>query len=130
MSGKPWRCLHFFGGWTPSKATCPASSSSSRPVAVQESRQRPRLLLPLFLANSQPAPMVRKASQPGLQDHCPKNRSVSLSHEPEPVEMQLRTLWPDGADRVKIFNLVSFYLKMQHAPTNLSPGDPVEPAAC
>lgn len=41
------------------------------------------------LASSQPAPMVRKASQPGLKHRCPNNRRGSLWNEPEPVEMQL-----------------------------------------
>ncbi len=59
-------------------------------------------------ANSQPAPVVRNASQSGLQDNCPNSRRGSLSTEPEPVEAQLQILWPGGAERVKMvnFNLV------------------------
>lgn len=64
-----------------SKATSPASFSSSRPVAVPESCQP---LLPLSWQSSQPAPMERKTSQPGLKDHCqttgevPCQTSISL----------------------------------------------------
>lgn len=63
----------------------------------------------------------KKATQPGLQDHCPNNWRGSLSNEPEPVEMQLQILWPGGAERLKMvsFNLVSVYLKVQHATINL-----------
>lgn len=35
-----------------------------------------------LLASSQPAPMAKRASQPGLQDHCPDNTRGSLSNEP------------------------------------------------
>lgn len=130
ISAKPWRCLHFFrlldsfeGHLSCIFQQLQASGCAGVMPATVAS-------VASLLANSQPAPTVRKASQPGLQDHCPKNRRGSQSNELEPVEMQLRILWPGEADRVKILNLVSFYLKMQHATTNLSPGDLVEPAIC
>lgn len=70
-----------------------------------------------LLANLQPAPMVRKASQPGLQDPCPNNRRALLSNDPDPVEMQLQIPWPVGADRADMvsFNLCLLCLKVQGA---------------
>lgn len=88
---------------------------------MRESCQQRWFLLPSRLANSQPAPVVRKALQLCLQDNWPHNRRVFSVRQSGLVKRQLQILWCSGAERAGgvNFSLVSLYLTAQMLQWNV-----------